>query len=67
MSDTTAFASQSHDPVEQNASNLSNSVDEESAEARYERLGRERPAKFKSAWAEVGFCFSVVMSQILTV
>lgn len=40
---------------------------EENAEARYERLGRERPVKFKSAWAEICFCFSVVMSQILAV
>lgn len=39
---------------------------EESFEARIERLGRERPPTFSSAWAEIGFCFSVVMSQILT-
>lgn len=39
----------------------------ESADARIERLGRERPEKFKSMWAEVGFCFSIVMSQVLTV
>lgn len=39
----------------------------ESEEARLERLGRERPDKFSSLWAEVGFVFSVVMSQILVV
>jgi hypothetical protein len=32
-----------------------------------ERLGRERPAFFAGAFPEVGFCFSIVMSQILAV
>ncbi|KAJ9668529.1 hypothetical protein H2201_001170 [Coniosporium apollinis] len=42
-------------------------VDEfETPEARIERLGRQRPEKFKSLWAEAGFVFSVVMSQVLT-
>ncbi|RDI85652.1 hypothetical protein Vi05172_g4332 [Venturia inaequalis] len=40
--------------------------DEESPMARIERLGRARPEKFKSTWEEVGFCFSIVMSQVLT-
>jgi hypothetical protein len=40
---------------------------EESMEARIERMGRERPSQFKSAWAECGFVFSVVMSQALSV
>jgi hypothetical protein len=40
---------------------------EESFEARIERLGRERPRQFKSLWAEIGFCFSISMSQVLTV
>jgi len=52
---------------EQNLSSPSDLEEEEGAEARYERLGRERPAKFKSAWTEVCFVFSIVMSQILTV
>jgi MFS family permease len=39
---------------------------EESMEVRIERLGRERPSIFKSLWAELGFIFSVLMSQILT-
>ncbi|KAL3465259.1 major facilitator superfamily domain-containing protein [Aspergillus heterothallicus] len=30
-----------------------------------ERLGRERPAFFTGAFPEIGFCFSIVMSQIL--
>ncbi|KAF2496344.1 MFS multidrug transporter-like protein [Lophium mytilinum] len=31
-----------------------------------EELGRKRPAMFTSAWAEFGFCYSIVMSQLLT-
>jgi hypothetical protein len=41
--------------------------EEESTLARIERLGRARPEKFKSIWEEIGFCFSIVMSQVLTV
>ncbi|EAW10808.1 putative MFS multidrug transporter [Aspergillus clavatus NRRL 1] len=37
----------------------------DSEEARLERLGRERPPCFSSAWSELTFCFSIVMSQIL--
>ena len=40
---------------------------EESAEARLERLGRQRPKVFDSAWAEIGFVFSISMSQVLSV
>jgi hypothetical protein len=40
---------------------------EESAKARVERLGRQRPEKFKSLWAEVGFIFALSMSQVLSV
>jgi hypothetical protein len=39
---------------------------EESAEARLERLGRQRPEVFESIWAEVGFVFSISMSQVLS-
>ncbi|KAJ9636644.1 hypothetical protein H2204_005244 [Knufia peltigerae] len=39
---------------------------EESMEARIERLGRERPPAFKTVWSELGFVFSILMSQILT-
>lgn len=41
--------------------------EEESLEARIERLGRERPQQFKSLWAEVVFVFSISMSQVLSV
>ena len=44
--------------------------DEEASElegARLERLGRERPAKFKTVWAEVAFCYSILASQIMAV
>lgn len=40
---------------------------EESEEARLERLGRQRPEVFESVWSEIGFVFSICMSQILTV
>ena len=40
---------------------------EESAEARLERLGRQRPEVFDSIWAEIGFVFSISMSQVLSV
>ena len=35
--------------------------------ARIDRLGRERPAKFKSIWAEVAFCYSIIASMIMAV
>ncbi|KAI9843358.1 MAG: hypothetical protein M1837_006484 [Sclerophora amabilis] len=41
------------------------SGDDESPRARIERLGRQRPEKFKSGFAETGFLFSMFMSQIL--
>ncbi len=40
---------------------------EESLEARLERLGRQRPEIFDSIWAEIGFVFSISMSQVLSV
>ncbi|KAL2002686.1 hypothetical protein VTN02DRAFT_6169 [Thermoascus thermophilus] len=39
---------------------------EETASARIERLGRERPPCFATRWSEMAFCFSILMSQILT-
>jgi MFS family permease len=39
---------------------------EESLDARIERLGRERPAGFPTLWAELAFVFSILMSQVLT-
>lgn len=40
---------------------------EESAEARLERLGRQRPEVFDSTWSEIGFVFSISMCQVLSV
>jgi len=40
---------------------------EESMEARLERLGRQRPEIFPSLLAEIGFIFSVCMSQVFGV
>jgi hypothetical protein len=40
---------------------------EEPAEARLDRLGRQRPEAFGSLWAEIGFVFSISMSQVLSV
>jgi hypothetical protein len=40
---------------------------EESLEARLERLGRQRPEVFASIYAEIGFVFSISMSQVLSV
>lgn len=40
---------------------------EEAPEVRIERLGRQRPEVFHSLWAEIGFVFSISMSQVLTV
>lgn len=40
---------------------------DETHEARIERLGRQRPEKFRTLWAEIGFVFSIVMSQVMTV
>ncbi|TVY50278.1 Drug resistance protein [Lachnellula cervina] len=49
----------------QQRGNLSPAV-EESSEARLERLGRQRPDAFDSIWAEIGFVFSISMSQVLS-
>ena len=40
---------------------------DESAEARLERLGRQRPEVFNSIWSEIGFVFSISMCQVLSV
>lgn len=41
--------------------------DEESEQERIERLGRERPPNFKTLWAEIGFCYSILASQFMAV
>ncbi|KAK5132938.1 hypothetical protein LTR08_008386 [Meristemomyces frigidus] len=38
----------------------------QSEKARIERLGRQRPEKLRSLWKEIGFVFSITMSQLLT-
>jgi hypothetical protein len=40
---------------------------EESLEVKLEQLGRQRPEVFGSMWAEIGFVFSISMSQVLSV
>lgn len=40
---------------------------EESTQALIERLGRQRPAKFKTIWTEIGFCFSLLASMVMAV
>ena len=40
---------------------------QESDRAHFDRLGRERPAKFKSFGSELAFCYSVIASQFMTV
>jgi MFS family permease len=40
--------------------------EEESLEARIERLGRERPPEFPTRWAELAFISSILMSQVMT-
>jgi MFS family permease len=44
----------------------SHEIDDETQKARIERLGRQRPEKFKSIYSELGFCYCIVMSQLLT-
>lgn len=39
----------------------------ETEQAHIERLGRERPAKFKSFGAELAFCYSIIASQFMAV
>ena len=41
--------------------------EEEREEARLERLGRERPKIFKTAWAEIAFAYSIVASMMMSV
>ncbi|KAK0257896.1 hypothetical protein LTS09_007089 [Friedmanniomyces endolithicus] len=43
-----------------------NQIEAESEAARIERLGRQRPEVLDSLWKEVGFVFSIAMSQLLT-
>lgn len=58
-------------PLQVQSGNTSGRLRDEEAPVsdttRLERLGRERPAKFKSVKAEVAFCYSVVASQFMAV
>ncbi|KAI9678827.1 MAG: hypothetical protein M1817_005887 [Caeruleum heppii] len=38
---------------------------EDALDARLERLGRQRPDTFRSVWAELGFCYSILASQFM--
>lgn len=40
---------------------------EENMQARIERLGRQRPTKFKTLWTEIGFCSSLLASMVMAV
>lgn len=53
-----------HDHVDEKST--SEPSPEESLHARIDRLGRERPPIFTTAWSEVCFVFSIIMSQFLT-
>lgn len=51
---------------DQNRRRSQHGTEEESLQARIERLGRQRPAAFDTTRSEVCFVFSIVMSQFLT-
>lgn len=55
-------------PIEKNQEKaLGDEEAPESEEVRLERLGRARPSKFKTVWAEVAFCYSIVASVFMAV
>lgn len=45
--------------------NQQDQLEGESEEQRIERLGRQRPEKLDSLWKEIGFVFSITVSQLL--
>ena len=59
----------SHEPLGNRTQNYDTTSPpvEESLEARLDRLGRQRPDAFSSIYAEIGFVFSISMSQVLSV
>lgn len=60
----------SEDTIRQDEKEAPESVDasdDDSIGTKLERLGRERPACFKSAWQETGFVFSICVCQVLSV
>lgn len=56
----------SHQQQDDREKDTNDVSEEESEDAKLERLGRQRPEKFKSTREELGFCFSIIMSQVLT-
>ena len=54
-------------PAPQGDSNTAGLNSEESEQARLDRLGRERPAKFKSFASELAFSYSIIASQFMAV
>lgn len=65
MHETSDRPMQPMDPT--NADKCHDQEAPESENARVERLGRERPAKFKSFGRELAFCYSVIASQFMAV
>lgn len=65
--DTTRPTTCDHQEKENTHQRPASPAVEESLEARLERLGRQRPDVFHSIWAEIGFVFSISMSQVLSV
>lgn len=57
--DTTPVTSRPNQPEERKRHLLT--------ESEIERLGRQRPEIFKTAWAEFGFCFSLLASMLVAV
>ena len=51
----------------QQGNGLQSGEEIESEHARIERLGRQRPTKFKSFGAELAFCYSIIASQFMAV
>ncbi|EER24974.1 Major Facilitator Superfamily protein [Coccidioides posadasii C735 delta SOWgp] len=51
---------------EQREKDGSGSSDPYYSEMDIEKLGRARPDVFNNAWSEIAFCFSIVMSQVLS-
>jgi hypothetical protein len=56
---------QASEPVRTNHAASESSTD--SSQADIEQLGRERPPVFKNAFVEIGFCMSVLASNLVSV
>lgn len=66
------FRRSNEPPIDQKQTRLGHQNDQanlensETPQTRIEELGRQRPERFRCVLEEVGFCYSVVMSQLLT-